>query len=183
MSQYPKKNHRLKSGQEVVVRSATSEDASTIMEMVSGVFRSSPYLLTEPDEFNVTLDQEKSWVDGFLKSPNSVLLLAESQNQVVGILDFQGGHRRRIAHSGTIGISVRAEYRGQGVGSLLMSALIDWAKGTANVERLDLLVFADNAHAIALYKKMGFQEEGRKRRAIRLSDGRYLDELMMTRFV
>jgi RimJ/RimL family protein N-acetyltransferase len=183
VSAYASKHHRLKDGRDVVVRNAIADDATAIMEMVSGIFRSSPYLLTEPDEFNVTLDQEKSWIEGFVKSANGVLLVTECEGQLVGILDFQGGHRRRIAHSGTIGTSVRSEFRGKGVGSLLMTALIEWAKSTGKVERLDLLVFADNAQAIALYKKMGFQEEGRKRRGIRLADGRYMDELMMARFV
>jgi RimJ/RimL family protein N-acetyltransferase len=173
----------LKDGTEVTVRSARTDDAAAIMEMVSGVFKSSPYLLTEPDEFTVTLEQEKGWVEGFLPSPNSVLLVAEIDGRLVGILDFKGGHRRRIAHSGMIGTSVREAYRGRSVGSVLMDALIEWAKGTGTVEKLELLVFADNEHAMALYKKMGFQEEGRKHKAIRLSDGRYLDELLMARFV
>jgi RimJ/RimL family protein N-acetyltransferase len=109
--------------------------------------------------------------------------VAECDGQLVGILDFQGGHRRRIAHSGVIGTSVRSEFRGKGVGSLLMAALIEWAKSTRGVERLELLVFSENTQAIALYKKMGFTEEGRKKKAIRLADGGYMDELLMARFV
>ena len=149
------------------------------MEMVGTIFRDSPYLLTEPDEFNVTVEQECAWIEGFVSSANSLLLVAEFNSQLVGILDFQGGHRRRIAHSGVIGTSVRASMRGQGVGSILMETLIEWARQTGKVERLELQVFADNAQAIALYTKKGFAIEGRKPQAIRLSDGSYLDELVM----
>jgi RimJ/RimL family protein N-acetyltransferase len=183
MSEYKSQQHRLKDGREIMIRSALGDDAAAIIEMASEIFKDSLYVVTEPDEFKVTLEQERSWIEGFIPSPNSILLVAEHQGQLMGILDFRGGHRRRIAHSGTIGTSIRKEFRGQGVGSLLMSSLIDWAKKTGKVERLQLTVYTENAPAIALYKKMGFVEEGCKRKVYKFADGRYFDELMMARIL
>lgn len=183
MSEYSAKTYRLKDNREITVRSARADDALALMEMVAGIFKSSSYLLTEPDEFNVTIEQERSWIESFISPPNNVLLLADFRGRPIGILDFQAGHRRRISHSGVIGTSVREEFRGQGVGSALISALMDWAKQHGKVERLELLVFADNAPAIGLYKKMGFIEEGRKKKALKLSDGRYFDELLMAKIL
>ena len=181
MSEFIAKKFRLKDDREIIVRSATTEDAPAIMELVSGVFKTSSYLVTEPDEFSVTLEQEQSWIESFMTSPNSVLLVAQYNGQLVGILDFRGGQRRKISHTGLIGTSVRSEFRSMGVGSTLLSVLVEWAKLHSKIERIELSVFADNAPAIAVYKKLGFVEEGRKKKAFKLSDGRYFDELLMAK--
>jgi putative acetyltransferase len=46
--------------------------------------------------------------------------------------------------------------------------------------RVELTVFADNERAIALYKKLGFVEEGLKKKAA-IRNGQYEDEYLMAR--
>ena len=79
-----------------------------------------------------------------------------------------------------LGISVAREYQRRGVGAALMAALCDYADRWAGVLRLELTVYADNAPAIALYRKFGFQTEG-THRAYALRDGAYADVLAMAR--
>jgi RimJ/RimL family protein N-acetyltransferase len=45
-------------------------------------------------------------------------------------------------------------------------------------ERIELMVRSPNARAIGLYAQVGFQEEGRKRDAVRLDEGSE-DEVLM----
>ena len=73
-----------------------------------------------------------------------------------------------------------AQAQGQGVGSALMAALMDYADRWAAVLRIELTVFADNARAVALYQKFGFVQEGLLR-AYGLRAGRYQDTLTMAR--
>jgi putative acetyltransferase len=73
---------------------------------------------------------------------------------------------------------VRKEWRGQGVGSALMSAAIAWARQTGIVSRIELQVYVRNQAAIALYRKFGFEVEGRRRRVV-YQNGEYLDDLVM----
>ena len=58
--------------------------------------------------------------------------------------------------------------------------LLDWADNWAGVLRVELTVHADNERAMALYRSMGFEEEGRHR-AYAIKDGRYVDALCMAR--
>jgi putative acetyltransferase len=86
--------------------------------------------------------------------------------------------RRR--HAVSLGITVDPGHQGRGVGSAMMAALTGFADNWAQVLRIELTVWTDNERAIALYRKHGFEIEGRHR-AYALRDGRYVDALSMAR--
>jgi RimJ/RimL family protein N-acetyltransferase len=46
-----------------------------------------------------------------------------------------------------------------------------------------LAVFATNARAIGLYRKLGFVEEGRRPREVKFGADQYVDDILMYRFV
>jgi len=86
--------------------------------------------------------------------------------------------RRR--HAMGLGISVAPDWQGQGVGTALMAGLCDYADRWLGVLRLELTVYADNARALALYERFGFEREGLMR-AYALRDGVYVDTVAMAR--
>ena len=98
-------------------------------------------------------------------------------DEVVGWCDIRRGSFASIAHRGTLGLGLRAPWRGRGLGRALMQATMD-AGWRAGLTRIELTVRASNTRAIALYERMGFEHEGRMREAIRI-DGEYDDLLMM----
>jgi len=73
---------------------------------------------------------------------------------------------------------VAAGWRGRGVGSALVAAAIDWARAQG-MHKLSLSVFPHNAAAIALYRKFGFVEEGRRVRHLRRASGALWDLIDM----
>ena len=97
--------------------------------------------------------------------------------QVVGWCDVVRDERPGMTHIGRLGIGILPECRGQKIGARLLAATVADAfqKGVA---RIELEVFATNARAIALYRKFGFVEEGRKRQA-RCLDGVCEDSICM----
>jgi L-phenylalanine/L-methionine N-acetyltransferase len=110
-----------------------------------------------------------------------VRLVAERGGEVVGTCGMHAGRpivRRR--HALALGLSVASQAQGQGVGTALMQAMCDYADRWAHVTRLELTVFVDNAPAIALYRKFGFEIEG-THRAYALRDGAYVDAYAMAR--
>jgi len=98
-------------------------------------------------------------------------------------LSFENGPHRRIAHRGTCGFSVAKQWRGKGIGTTLLQTLIEWAGANPLIEKVGLAVFANNEQAIRLYRKLGFVEEGRRPREMKLGPGQYVDDIMMYRFV
>jgi putative acetyltransferase len=99
--------------------------------------------------------------------------------RAIGVLALQVGSER-TAHTGHIGMMVHPDFHNQGVGSALMKAVVDLADNWLNLTRLDLQVYTDNAPAIHLYEKFGFEIEGTLRRYA-FRDGEYADSFMMAR--
>lgn len=130
-----------------------------------------------PGEFTRTVDEERERIERVLASDNSHMLVAVVDNEVVGVCACFGGVRAHRRTTG-LGITIQAAWRNQGIGTALMEAMIQWARDNPAVHRLDLSVYTHNAHAIHLYRKLGFQEEGVRKEAY-FKDGQYLDGLVM----
>jgi putative acetyltransferase len=77
-------------------------------------------------------------------------------------------------------MAVHDAYAGRGAGTALVRAALDLADRWWNLKRLELWVYADNARAVALYERFGFEREG-LHRAYAYRDGEYADCLAMAR--
>ena len=102
----------------------------------------------------------------------SVVAVADSQ--VIGMLHV-GASRHGF---GEIGMLVERGWRGRGAGSALLDAAISLAR-EQGLHKLSLEVFAHNTAAIALYRKHGFAEEGRRVRHYRRASGELWDSVVM----
>jgi putative acetyltransferase len=113
--------------------------------------------------------------------PTGCRLVAVGQGRIVGCASLHpAAASLRRSHARVLGIGILPEWQGRGVGRALMDRLLDWADNWAQVLRIELHVHADNEHAIALYRSLGFVEEGRHR-GYGLKDGRYVDSFSMAR--
>jgi len=107
-------------------------------------------------------------------------LVCVANEEIVGHLSLSTIARPRRAHVAHLGIAVRDDWQGRGIGTRLMDAALSLADGWLNVLRIELTVYADNAAARRLYEKFGFVVEGRHL-AYALRDGAYVDALSMAR--
>ena len=78
---------------------------------------------------------------------------------------------------------MRSEFRGEGIGSALLQFLIDWGESNPTIDKLALSVFVTNTRAIALYRRFGFVEEGRRIKEVKLGSSEYVDDILMYRLV
>lgn len=123
------------------------------------------------------------WRKRLAEPPEGVFgLVACVDNEIVGQVSIHTNPSRpRRRHTAGLGMAVRDDFQGQGVGTALMRAAVDVADNWLNILRLELEVYTDNEAAIRLYKKFDFEIEGTHRRHS-FRAGQYVDVYAMARF-
>lgn len=166
----------------MIIREARIEDAEALLKHAEKVYGEGRNLLTTPEEFKVSLDQEIDWIKDNMKKGH-LTLVAEQESTIVGMLNATKGSRKRVKHICMFGISIQEDFCNHGLGSKMIQRLLDWAKEDKDIEKVCLEVFAHNERAIHVYEKLGFKVEGRKERHVKFEDGTYSDELIMGQFI
>jgi RimJ/RimL family protein N-acetyltransferase len=152
---------------EFVVRPARAGDARAMAELFAAVAGERDGIATEPP---VDIGERAAL---FARSAAGSVV-AVAGDRIVGML-----HVEVSRHGfGELGMLVDRGWRGRGVGSALVRAAIDWAR-RQRLHKLCLEVFAHNTAAIALYRKSGFAEEGRRARQYRRASGELWDSIVM----
>jgi putative acetyltransferase len=109
----------------------------------------------------------------------STRLVAVIEGKAIGMI-FLSREENRRSHVGSLGMAVHDAYAGRGAGTALMAAAVDLADNWLQIRRLELSVYADNARAIALYERFGFEREG-FHRAYSWRNGAWADSISMAR--
>lgn len=97
---------------------------------------------------------------------------------IVGHMDLKGSTLAVGLHRCLLGIAIERRFRGAGLGRRLMQAAIDFVRQEPTLEWIDLSVFSHNTRAIALYRRLGFEEVGRVTDKFRVSGESITDVLM-----
>jgi RimJ/RimL family protein N-acetyltransferase len=149
----------------IAVRPAKDADRRPLALLFAAVAEERDGIASEPP---VDIDRRaESWtLDGTL-----VALVGDT---IVGFVHVDAS---RFGF-GELGMLVAADWRGRGVGTALVAAVIDWAR-ERRLHKLTLGVFPHNEAAIALYRQFGFVEEGRRAGQIRRESGELWDVIEM----
>lgn len=157
------------------VRPARPADARSFLEMWRAVVAEKRYVRSETVARSAGYYRRRyfrrSW------SPDQASLVAVHGDRVIGHLNVSREEGAMARHVASLGMAVAREWRGRGVGSALLTEAIRWAR-EMGVEKLALSVYPHNEAALALYRKFGFQQEGRLTGHSKKSIG-YVDEIVM----
>jgi RimJ/RimL family protein N-acetyltransferase len=157
----------------LLVRPAAPVDADALVALGRAVASEDGLWLT----YDRTRGDERRNIRGVQRDPNVAVFVAETNDGVVGRLSIARDRSQHSRHVAEFGLMVAASARRRGIGAALMNEAIKWAHDIG-VVKLELTVFPHNEPAIALYRKLGFREEGLITRRY-LIDGRYVDAMMM----
>ena len=155
---------------DVRVRRATPDDLEVLLDLYEAVAAERVHIGGE-----APVDRSRrraSWLETMDPSTPGTSMVAEAGGAIVGQLGVTGTGRMEL------GMWVRADWRGRGVGSRLVEAAIHYAR-SHGAYKISLEVWPHNAAAIALYEKFGFEREGYLRKHWRRRNGELWDSVVM----
>lgn len=177
----------LRDGRAARIRPVSVHDAERILALDMRLAQDGRGMVLAPEQVRA-LDEERRRIEALqqgLANGDATLCVVADVHGVEAMagtaqLDQLGPARCR--HVGVLSLGVHPDLQRQGIGRAMMLALIAHAE-SAGLTRLELYVRADNQRAQALYRALGFVEEARRARFVRLEDGRYVDDVIMSRFL
>jgi RimJ/RimL family protein N-acetyltransferase len=181
------------------VRPIQTGDAEAYMELLAWLDNESRYPVVNLIERSMTAAEWRNAIAQIHAEGQRVIFVAEvAADAATGATDAPDAPARNDppmlagflsttsdwfgdVHELRIVIGLREQYTGQGIGTRLFTALETWARST-DVRRLHLTVETDNARALALYHKMGFEVIGHIRHAVQIK-GQWLDDYVMEKWL
>ena len=163
-----------------VVRPAEAGDAHALVELAREVGEEREAWLLTSGEWR-TPAEERRYLRAVRRSRDAAVFVAEDNGGVVGRLSVARDPHPSSHHVADLGLMISRSHRRRGIGLALMEAAEGWAR-SVGIEKLELHVFPHNAPARAFYARLGYRDEGLRRRHYRRGAD-YLDAILMAKDV
>jgi len=168
-----------KKGKEIIVRYVVAEDLEKLLEYINTLSKEQTFIRFQGEQ--LTVEEEKKYLEDYLKKHKegkAIYLVAFCKKVLIGICDIHL-EDKISSHVGIFGITIKKEFRGEGIGKLLMDLTIKEAqKNLKDLRIISLGVFSNNPLAKSIYERFGFKEYGRLPKGV-LHRGKYVDHLYM----
>lgn len=146
---------------DITIMRAVPEDAEEILEYLKVIGGESDNLTFGAEGFPMTASQEYKYIASMEGSATKVMYVAKENGRIVGEASYNSYTRPRLRHRGELGMSVLRSHQNRGIGTALLSRILEFARDVSKNQMVSLEVRSDNAPAIHLYEKFGFVKIGR----------------------
>jgi L-amino acid N-acyltransferase YncA len=164
----------------ITIRDVVPSDAAALVGILNPIIEAAVFTA-----FDTPFSVEAEWdyILGFPPRGVWKVAMLPGGGDVVGfqILEPFATYTRAFDHVGTLGTFVDLAHRRQGVARALFAATLDDAR-RKGYEKLFTFVRADNPAALQTYLAHGFSVIGTARKHAKI-DGRYVDEILIERFL
>lgn len=166
-------------GKPLLIRYLTKGDTRILLDYINTLSKEKTYIRFQGEQ--LTFDEEQEFVDKNLKGikeGKAIQLLAFSNKKLIGISGVYNLEKAE-RHIGVFGISLAKQFRGEGIGTVLMEKVLEETKkNLKNLKMVTLGVFENNPIAKNLYKKMGFKEYGNLPKGV-IHRGKFVNHIYM----
>lgn len=169
----------LANDQVCLLRAIKPEEAEAFLSYFRFVYAESNLFLLR-DQVDRTVDQQRRHLEDL--SRRGLMMGAFVDGLLVGHLDLIRRTPVRRSHVVEFTMAILQSHHRQGLGRKMVEATLEWAKERGNIHKVALNVRSHNEGAQALYRNLGFVEEGRRVNEYRV-DGQYVDEILMYRWL
>lgn len=169
-------------GHELLLRNPSKDDAQALIDYLKTVSEETRFMIREPEEVTMTLQEEMSFICRQNQSETALMLLGFLDGEHAGSCSFMGSTMSRYRHRASLAIALYQKFTGMGIGKKMIQTLCEIA-AEHGIEQMELEVVADNERAVALYKKMGFAICGTLPHNMKYKDGTYADTYVMVKML
>ena len=168
---------------ELLIREAEAEDATELVTFLNCVSLETDFTSLDGEGILLTDTEMELFLDKQTHSENQITLLALLNDEIAGIVNITADQRKRVRHIGDLFIVIGQKYWNNGLGSLLLEEVVEWAQASGVLRRLQLTVQTRNQAAVHLYQKYGFVIEGRQERGAYIEEGKFIDVYLMGKLI
>lgn len=162
----------------IKIRDVRMSDAEDLTNLNLKLSEETKYMMREPSEVSTNVEVQQNRIQSTLEDPLSYTYVAEIEDKVVGFISFSSRDLYRISHVGNFIVGVQKDFWGYGIGDKLMTSMLNKSK-KLGLKKMSMDVVETNYSAISLYKKHGFEIEGKRVMDHYIGDDTYLNSLIM----
>jgi ribosomal-protein-alanine N-acetyltransferase len=167
----------------IEIRSCRVGDEQSFLEFLARIPQDSNHTNQYVGKALPSLDEAKARIEKNINDPVTLDIGAFDGSKLIGFLNFRlpcPDHPWQ-AHLGRFGLMILREYWGLGLGRKLLDTYEPYAI-KSGIKKVEAEVRVTNNRGVTLYKKAGYQIEGRRRHAVRI-DGEWGDEFFIAKFL
>lgn len=179
---FEEKKITLKNGKTAVLKSPCIADAEKMLNYIKKACGETDFLARYPEEWNITVEQEKSWVTRLRSAPDTLGITCYVDNEVAGNCEISFKKGIKTSHRAIVAIAILKEYWNLGIGSSMFEELVAAAQ-KRGTEIIELEFVEGNERAKQLYEKFCFRIISERPNAFKLKDGTYLKEIYMQKYL